>query len=345
MKNLYLLALIAIISVTVIGCGSTNQLTLSTTEPALVTISQDVKRIGLINRSVPSEQNTKIDQIDKILSIEGAELDQEGSMVALQALQNALLDYGIAEEVVIIDPSELTNKGLSILPAMLSWEIIDSLCTQNEVDAIFSLSFFDTDTKVDYRTSSMLLPNDFGVKIAVPAHELTLHTLIKNGWRIYDPIQRVVADEFLCNDQVVSVGKGINPVKAYEAIVGRKEAVVIHSSNMASAYASRLLPSRRRIARDYYVKGTQNFVVAKRRAQTGDWQGAADLWDKEINNSDSKIAGRAYYNMAIINEINGDLESAMDWASKAYTDFDNKLALRYLESLRYRSAQNEQLQR
>ena len=35
---------------------------------------------------------------------------------------------------------------------------------------------------------------------------------------------------------------------------------------------------------------------------------------KETSSKDEKVAGRAYYNMAIANEINGDLESAIDWA-------------------------------
>jgi hypothetical protein len=86
-------------------------------------------------------------------------------------------------------------------------------------------------------------------------------------------------------------------------------------------------------------------VVAKRRAQTGDWQGAAALWEQELSNQDPKIAGRAYYNMAIINEINGDLESAMDWASKAYSDYNVKPALRYLNALKYRSSQIAVLER
>ena len=51
-----------------------------------------------------------------------------------------------------------------------------------------------------------------------------------------------------------------------------------------------------------------------------------------------KIAGRACYNMAIINEINGDLNAAMDWASKSYTDYDISNALRYVNILKNRLA-------
>ena len=318
---------------------------MGTTEPATVVLSPEIKRIGIINRSIPSEANKKVDQIDRILSAEGMRLDEDGAQAAIIALKNSLLDQGIADEVIILQPIEQTNTGLAIFPASLNWDAVNQLCEENDVDAIFSLSFYDTDTQIDYRATTMLLPNNLGIKVAVPAHELTLHTTIRNGWRIYDPYFKRVADEFSCQDQVVSVGKGVNPVKAYEAIAGRKEAVLQYSNNLGTAYTRRLQPSYRRISRDYYVRGSHNFVVAKRRAQTGDWSGAADLWEKEVGNSNPKIAGRAHYNMAIINEINGDFDTAIDWASKAYADYNNKPALRYINALKYRNSLSQELER
>ena len=344
MNRLNQLALISLLSLCFFNCSSTNTLTLGTTVPAEVVLSPEVKTIGIINRSLPSETNQKADQIDRVLSAEGMLLDQQGSASAIRALKTALETNGIADQVKILELGPAYNSGLGILPASLDWNSIDEICRVHNVDAIFSLAFYDTETKVDYRLTTMLLPNEFGIKVAVPAHELTLNTLIKNGWRIYDPVRRVLADEFLYRDRVVSVGKGINPVKAYEAIAGRKEAVLQYSSNMGAAYTNRLQPTYERVSRDYFVRGTNSFVVAKRRAQTGDWNGAALLWEKEVKNNKPKIAGRAYYNMAIINEINGDLETAIDWAGKAYSDYNNKAALRYLDALKYRSSLNDELQ-
>ena len=48
--------------------------------------------------------------------------------------------------------------------------------------------------------------------------------------------------------------------------------------------------------------------------------------------------------MGIINEINGDLDAAVEWTSKSYTDYKNKLALRYLDVLNYRIDREIQLQ-
>ena len=326
------------------SCSATNNLTMGATEPAIVHLPKEIQRIGIINRSLPSEGNKQIDKIDQILSAEGLNLDRKGAEVAITSLSDALARTGRFEEIVILDGVTEIRKGLDVFPASLSWDIIENICEANSVDAIFSLAFYDTDTQVSYKPTMMELPNSLGVKVSVPAHEVTLNTLIKNGWRIYNPRTKQIVDEFGYTDHLVSSGKGINPVKAIEAVARRNEAVEELSRNIGYAYGTRLSPYKHRISRDYYVRGTDNFVVAKRRAQTGDWQGAAQLWEKELDNSKSKIAGRACYNMAIINEINGDLNAAMDWASKSYSDYDNKDALRYLNILKYRLSQNEVLE-
>jgi len=47
--------------------------------------------------------------------------------------------------------------------------------------------------------------------------------------------------------------------------------------------------------------------------------------------------------MAIINEINGDLDAALKWAQKSYEDYNNKLALHYTRILENRKYKNEVL--
>jgi hypothetical protein len=54
-----------------------------------------------------------------------------------------------------------------------------------------------------------------------------------------------------------------------------------------------------------------------------------------------KIAGRACYNMAIINEINGDLDAALQWAQKSYEDYNDKLGIRYVRILENRKYKND----
>ncbi|MRI02141.1 hypothetical protein GH721_16470 [Kriegella sp. EG-1] len=343
MKNqLYLV--ISICAFSFLGsCVSTNQLTMNAIEPAPVTIAGDVQNIGIINRSLPSEGHKTIDQIDKILSIEGKNLDKHGAAAAAIALQEELIAEGRFSNIVQIENETELQKGLGVLPATLTWTQVEALCDKYAVDVIFSLAYYDTDTKVDYKQTTVNVPNSLGVKLPIPGHEVTLRTHIKNGWRVYDPQSKLILDEYNYNEYVVGVGKGVNPIEAVKTVINRKEAVVEHSKNIGNAYARRIRPYKRRVTRNYFVKGTDNFVVAKRRAQTGDWDGAAQLWERELGNSDEKVAGRAYYNMAISNEINGDLDKAVEYASKSYSDYRNSEALRYLDILRYRQRQNQKL--
>ncbi|MEX0288967.1 MAG: DUF6340 family protein [Flavobacteriaceae bacterium] len=344
MKNLNLILQAFLVCVILASCSPTSRLTMNAVEPAPVYVNSNIKKIGIINRSSASEANKTLDKIDKILSLEGLRLDKEGAERALLGLHDELSATGKFTSVVIIEDEKELSNGLAAFPASLTWKAVENLCQEYDVDAIFSLEFYDTDTKADYTLTKMNVPNNVGIKVEVPAHNLRLRTLIKNGWRIYDPQQKLMLDEFSAYDQVTLSGRGINPVRALEAIVGRKEAVLEISKHLGESYAFRLRPFKKRVARDYYVRGSDKFKVAQRRAQAGDWDGAAQLWEEELTHPKAKVAGRACYNMAIINEINGDLDAAVQWAAKSYTDYADNNALRYLNTLKYRKAEKRELE-
>ncbi len=331
--------IILLATVLILGsCGSTNRLTMAATEPARITIPSDVMKIGIINRSVPSEGNKVIDQIDKILSLEGLKMDKEGAEAAVLGVKDELTRFDRYESVHIIDDLEVQRKGLGVFPAALSWEQVNQICEENDVDLLISLEFFDTDTKADVQAVMVEVPNNLGIKAKVPHTRVSLNTVIKNGWRVYYPPTKDILDEVASNNYVTSTGQGINPVKAMEAVIGRKEAVLQNSTYIGNLYGLDTRAKSRRVTRDYFVSGTDNFVVAKRRAQTGDWEGAAQLWEQELKNPKGKIAGRACYNMAISSEINGDLDQAVEWASKSYADYRTSEALDYIKILRNRIA-------
>jgi uncharacterized protein DUF6340 len=343
-KNYFKLLFTALLSGLVFSCSSTNLLTLSVTEPAPIYIESKGKSVGIINRSLPSKQNEAADVIDKILSAEGKDLDKEGANESVLGLQNELTKNNGFSAVKLIEESDLKSVGLGVFPAALPWETVTKISKQNQLDYLFELSFYDTDAKIEYKTATVEKANVVGIKIPMIEHQATISTMIKNGWRIYDVRNKNIVDEIASNNVVTSTGRGINPMKAVEAILGRKQNVLQLSNHLGSDYALKTLPYKIRVSRDYYVKGTNNFEIGKRRAQTGNWDGAAELWAKEINNNDPKIAGRACYNMAIINEINGNLEVAVDWASKSYSDYGDKLGLKYLNILKNRISKKQQLE-
>lgn len=324
------------IAVAMVSCA-TQELYLNVTQPAPVTIAPEIKTIGIIDRSTPTDQTKSLDAIDRLLTLEGADLDSIGTLEAIKGVTDELAANDRFNEVKLLSGLKFRTSGLGGMPAPLTWDQVEGICNDNGTQALFALELYDTDTRVSYSTGKTSIKTPLG-NIPALEHNASMETLVKTGWRIYSPSDRAILDEYIVAESVVFAGKGVNPVAAVAGMIHRKDAVKEVSKKAGHIYALRLIPYRLRVTRDYFVKGTDNFKVAKRRAQLGKWDEAAELWEKETDNPKMKIAGRAHYNMAIISEINGNLDDAVSWAQKAYSDYRNKQGLRYvriLENRRY----------
>ncbi len=335
----YLTILIAVMAL--ISC-KTQQLYLSVVEPAPVTLPSYIKNMGVINRSVPTDKTKGLDILDKALSLEGVNLDKDGAMESIRGLSDELEHNARFNEIKTLNDVDFRTSALTDFPTPLTWEIVEQICRESGTDALFSLEKFDTDTHLNYSSRKTEMKTPLG-NIPALEHQANMETLVKTGWRIYDPGSKLILDEYIYNESINFTGRGINPLVAASALVGRKDAVNQVSNKAGHGYALRIIPFQVRVMRDYYVKGTDNFKIAHRKAQVGKWDEAGQLWQKETDNPKVKIAGRASYNMAIISEINGDLDSALKWAQKSYEDTNNKLALRYVHILQNRQYKNDVL--
>jgi hypothetical protein len=332
MKKLLPFLLIASL---LVSC-KTNQLYLNVIEPAPVTLAKDIKKAGVINRSMPTDETKILDVIDKALSLEGVDLDRDGAMQAIKGLSEELMNNKRFDEVKTLSDIDFRTPKLGIFPAPLSWEIVDKICKETGTDALFALEYYDTDARLSYTTSDAGSKEVLGVKIPIVMHNANMETIVKTGWRIYDPSARMIEDEFNHVQSIVFSGKGVSPLVAVAGLIGRKDAIIDVSNRAGHGYALRIIPFYNRVYRDYFVKGTDNFKIAKRKARMGLWDEAGLLWEKETSNPKAKVAGRACYNMGIINEINGNVNEALQWVQKAYADYNTRQAREYSRILNNR---------
>jgi len=338
MRKFYYLFLLAVF---LVSC-KTSQLSLTVVEPAPVTLPRELKKVGVINRSIPTDQTKTLDIVDKALSLEGADLDKDGAEQCILGLTDELMNNRRFDEVKNLSDIDFRTPKLGdIFPNPLSWEIVDKICKERGIDAIFALEFYDTETKLNYSTGKSEIKTPLNIAIPAVEHRANMETLVKTGWRIYLPAGMVIADEFRHLESVVYTGKGVNPLVAVAGLGKRKDAIKEVSNMAGHGYALRLIPFELRVMRDYFVKGNYNFKIAKRKAQTGKWDEAGLLWEKETTNPKPEIAGRACHNMGIINEINGDVDAALSWAQKAYEDYNIRKSLEYTRILENRLMKRE----
>ena len=314
-------------------------MSLSVTQPAPVSLPLNIKSAAVVNRTRAADENKAIDVLHKVVSLESGNLQAEGARASMSGLADELMKNNRFSAVKPLSDLDLRSFGAGVFPSALPWDTVDRICRESNTDVLFSLELFDTESKVSYGTTPAIVKSVVG-NISTIQQKVSMNTMVKTGWRIYDPASRNILDEFVLSKNLVFSGSSLNPVAAASAIIGRKEAVIKVGNEAGQAYAYRIVPYSMRVSRYFYVRGDANFTVAMRMARTGNWDGAGKLWLQETSNASRKIAGRACYNMAIISEINGDITGAMQWTQKAYEAYNNRLALSYLNVLKDREANN-----
>lgn len=335
-KYAYVFAALLGLLISLASCSATKQQTLSALEPASVDLATTITKIGIINESSTSQQSEFKTRIEQLLSAKDQQLEKDGIEAAISGLFDELVKDQRFDTVQVIHTKVNDSKALGEMADTISWQAIKAICDSHNVDAIFSLAYYEADTHVSVKKKKIQEQNMLRQYVKVDGHEITLETLIENGWRIYDPYNQQVIDELIFNDQITSTGTGTNELDALYDISDRREAVLDQSKNTGSSYGSRLMPQEQDVVRDYYVRGSEKLAVAKKLAAEGDWKAASALWEQEVAHENAKIMAKACYNMAFYNEMNGNYQTAMEWIEKAVAQDNNKAILAYREALQKR---------
>ena len=299
-------------------------------------LAKEIKRIGIINQSQQFQNPEQLTGVEAWVAVSDEELSETAKRAALDALYKQLLNDSRFDTILIL-PEQNSSDTFTISDNKdIPWKTMVSLCQQYEVDALFALAFHETDTEVSIKKAKIRQRDLVRDNYMVKGHELKLETLIENGWRIYDPFNKQILDEISINNQIVSMGEGEDPFLAFEDIEDRRDSILLAGKEAGIKFGSRLNPYEERIWRPYYSKGTSNLEKADSLARAEEWKDAAKLWEKDLSHPSPKLRSRAYFNMAVVNELHGDLETAMDWATKSYDIYDSKFTARYLDDLFHR---------
>ena len=146
MKNFFILAIIAIAA----SSCATQQLYLNVTRSAPVTIAPEIKTVGIIDRSNPTDQTKSLDALEKVLSLEGADLDSIGTREAIRGVTEELMANDRFNEVKQLSDMKFQTSGLGGMPAPLTWNQVSDICNESNTQALFALELYDTDTHISY---------------------------------------------------------------------------------------------------------------------------------------------------------------------------------------------------
>jgi hypothetical protein len=342
MKRIYFhLLVLAATNILISGCTSTVRL--NVLKPAQITLPQNYEKLAIVHRHRPTQENMLTSIVDGILSGGvGLLTDRDAGKMCISGLKETLLR---TPRFTVVEPPgvDLKGTGTGVFPPLLAWGQVESICKANGADALIVLEIFDTKSLITWKTEERKVKDKEGIETTVIDQVATLRMMITSGWRIYDYERKMVVDEHRGENFLDFHGRGKTRDIALAALVTGRDAINRTSFHSGNVYGIRIAPQWITVSREFFTTGSPILRRAARMSHTGDWDGAAHLWEKMSTSPKRKVARRATYNMAISHEVRGNLDEAWRWANKSYVQYRVKKGRSYSQIIRWRIADQERL--
>ena len=298
------------------------------------TLPENIKTIAVVNRSLsPKDDKNKGNAItEAILSGEIAGSDKVASDECIRAVYDRFNGY---RDMSIVFPatSRLIGSGTRTTPDPLDWKRVKGICDSTKADALLVLEMFDSNSDILLSVVNNQIGNIISGTLDLPTSPNQIRLNVISYWRLYDPINQKVIDQYQANNYMTFNSSGILNLPPPEAL----PQTAYYSGEQ---YVERFLPGYYFVKRDMYKRGKgkykQQFKTGFRKSEVANWDGAIEVWKNIAKNASGKNAGRACLNLAVGYEVLGNSEEALIWAKKSYEDYGNKIGRDYANILKDR---------
>jgi tetratricopeptide (TPR) repeat protein len=188
--------------------------------------------------------------------------------------------------------------------------------------------------------------------IIFTSHKINLsQTKINNhlhySWNIYSAEQKQFLDPIQGTEKIESVY--LHPYANHYSLVpnfvtdSTKLIELIDSSAskaapiMNESISKQLNYTWEKNVREIYIKGHGDFELAELYFLYNNWDAMAKIWETHLNSDNKTLASRAYFNMAVYHEINGNLDLAITCIEKSIELSPTIKAENYLKQLTERN--------
>ncbi len=298
------------------SCAATSSVMVKVIKPADISVSGQIKKLGIVDRSHPDKSSKTLNVIEGIFSGENMYQDK---VTANEAMAGVITELAKTERFTIyqIQGVNLTNSSSNSFSEPLNWEVVKELCAKNNLDALVVLEIFDTNKNISWSTENQSIVKN-GITQNQIMHVANMRTEVVTGWRIYDPINQIVLDQWRISDSKFSSAKGISTFDAESALPQYSNVVSELARNNGQKYALRIAPVAMMVNRYFYTGGDPRLQDAQALINAQNYKEAVKVWEDVFRTAEKpKIQGRAAHNIAVAYEIDDQLDKAIEWAQKA----------------------------
>ncbi|MDP3433822.1 MAG: DUF6340 family protein, partial [Bacteroidota bacterium] len=97
------------------------------------------------------------------------------------------------------------------------------------------------------------------------------------------------------------------------------------SEYLGKAFGAKIVPTWLKVERSYYRSRNVNMLAAEKYFLNGEYLKAAEIYNRETKNKNRNIAAKARYNMALLCEMEGKPDAAIDWLVLSYSAYKQNI--------------------
>jgi len=345
---LFLLSGIALVS-----CKSNFALlTIENARPASEELPDDIQSITLMNRSMNAQfENYQEDSLQLYFYRKGFQLskivlDSVASDTTIRALASLLYEsgrydivvplernlkreapktgtIGILDSVVRLLPDELSYEQL---PDTLNPYIVRKICSDYNTDALMVLERFSNKVMVDYSKERSGV-NEY--------HYASVDLKYNAFFRVYKPGKNSLVKEIELIDTIYWESSDYTIERLFGKLPSIKQTLINAGIKVALEVDEKLSPTWTSEKRGYFLFSPKN-DRGQQFMNDNNYEEAGKYWAEMSQSGNKKTRSKAEYNLALISELNGDVDGALEWGLKSFYSYYRYQTEIYLKKLKAR---------
>lgn len=323
------------------ACSTIEYVGIETYNPAEITFPKSVSKVLIVNNAVPQPANAGYTYTLYGVRQDTARAEADSALFdACHSLGKTIMDNAFFEDVLLYhDETRKDNKYLT--DEKLTQGAIDKLCDETGADAVISFDrlvfLMDKDVRAfsgNFVSGTIDVKINGVVRSYLPGRE--------------GPLATVYMEDSIAWSEAVD---NMEILKQY--LPSPDEALRAAGQYIGTKVTPNFVPHWEKESRWFFKGEGARWKEATAYATADKWEEAAVRWRQIYGNSSKwKEQAKAASNLALIYEMNTELEKAFDWASKSYNLFKKKkgddynytkMQKLYMEALAQRIRSNQKL--
>ncbi len=333
------LAGISLLALFLGGCRSFCTLTVDLSSPGPEEVSDHIQSLLLLNRAVdrrftddPSD-TIQLRFFEKRFTLDTTIYDLQASDTLLQTLGTLLFESGRFDIVIPMERFPMKDT-LHPFSEPMSWEEVEELTSAFHTDAILSLDYHKTDISTSYERESL---RDAESETFFNIYEPTMQINITAQFRIYDPSYREEVPAHFLIDTLYWRSTGYSLTEVLRRFTYVKQGLTESGIVTALTLSEKIAPHWETSKRAIFLTGNKELRNAAPLVAEHRWDEALAYWEEAAAKTRAKgLLSKLQFNMAVANEMQGDLNEAIRRGVQSYNTMFRKGTYTYLETLKKR---------